>query len=277
MATPTDGSVSVAASTTPIYLGRTADSTAIGDVGNMRITIWGQSNAIGRADGADLSASPLSSDAELAQYWSGSLTFSRVYIWTGSAYATLTASNNGAAAGQFGPEFGLAVRWMRETTTGNLYINKEAGSGVSITYFDITNWIYAGMKTRQLAADSWLASHSVTLANTHWLWVQGESDYLQTQTWYAGQLTTLVNGRATDGLHPATGIQVYAKMKVGSATYGAAIDAAKDDVIAVNPTYRKWLRMDYYRADNIHCNGRGQVQLGYDAFEKIFNGSHISV
>jgi len=244
--------------------------------GNKRIAIWGQSNAIGRADRADISASPLSSDAGLATYDAG--TFSRVYIWTGSAFAQLTpASNNGCSAGQFGPEFGLAVRWMRETSSGNLYLEKEAFSGVSITYFEPYVWPATGMFSRHSSATTWLTNNGITAQDAGWLWIQGESDYTQAQSWYQTRLEALIQARTDSGLQTAATKRVLVQMASGSSQYGANVAAAKSAIAAASPTNTMALSAPFYmKADNLHQNGRGQVQIGYDAFETIFGASHIA-
>lgn len=248
--------------------------------GNVRIAIWGQSNAVGRADGTDLSASPLSSDAELAQYWDGTLPFSRVFIWTGSAYSTLTASNNGAASGQFGSEFGLAVRWMRETASGNLYFEKHASSGLSITsnYFVPGVWPYTTGVGYRTSGNSWLSTNGITIARDVWLWNQGESDAAMSESTYRGYLDTLMAGLATDAVRPTGNTDILVQIPSGTADYGAGVVAAKAAKAAADPT-RTFERLApaYMKADNLHQNGRGQVQLGYDIFEQLFGRSHIAV
>jgi hypothetical protein len=252
-------------------------------VGNQRIAIWGQSNAVGRADRADIAAAPLSADAGLATFDAG--TFSRVYIWDGSNYAQLSAANNGASAGQFGPEFGIAVRWMRETTTGNLYIDKEALGSTSIDYWAPGGTAYIAAQTNRTNANAWLSAHSITLANpeTGWLWVQGEYDSAQIQSWYETRISALIDGRVADGLMTTNAKRMLAQMVVGSAQYGAGVAAAKASYAAANstntiapdmvPTFAGYMRTD----DQVHANGRGQVHLGYRAFEYFFSASHISV
>lgn len=243
--------------------------------GNRQVDIWGQSNAIGRAESADLSASPLNSDVGLATFYAG--IFDRVYIWSGSSYVKLQAANNGCSVGQFGPEFGLAVRWMRETTTGNLYINKEAFSGVSITYFDPAGANYPNMRTRRNAADAWLSGNSVAIAGRSWLWIQGETDYTQTQSWYQTRLEALIAARDADALQDASTKRLLMDMAVGSLNYSSAIVSAKAAIAAANPTNTFTRSMPLYmNADNQHQNGRGQVQAAYDAFELFYNVNHIS-
>jgi len=257
-----------------------AAGTLASDPGNVRIAIWGQSNAVGRADGTDLSASPLSSDAELAQYWSGALTFSRVFIWNGSAYATLTAANNGATSGQFGSEFGLAVRWMRETASGNLYFEKWASSGTSITsnIFTPGVWPYTTGAGYRTSGNSWLASNGITIARDAWVWNQGESDAAMSESTYRGYLDTLMAGLAADNVRPAGNTDILIQIPSGTAGYGSGVVAAKAAKAAADPTRTLTLTAPaYMKADNLHQNGRGQVQLGYDIFEQLFSRSHIAV
>lgn len=246
---------------------------------NARIAIWGQSNAVGRADRTDISASPLSSDAGLATYDGG--TFSRTYIWTGSSYDLLQPSvNNGAAAGQFGVEFGLAVRWERETASGNLYLEKWASSGLSIThgYFTPGVWPYTTAVSERGQADAWLVSHSITLAQESWIWIQGEADSAMSQGTYQGYLETLMAGRITDGFQTATDKSVLVQMAVGSASYGAGVAAAKSAIAAGDPTYVTALASDLYmKSDNLHYSGRGIVQVAYNCFETLYGAGHLSV
>ena len=241
--------------------------------GNIRIDLWGQSNAIGRADATDLDTSPLSSDPELADYMDGTLPLSRCFIWTGSAYVTLTSATNSATAGQFGLEFGFAVEWMRKTTSGIALFHKEVSSGVSITYWDPSEGssTYNGCKSRRTTANSWLVTNGITLSDTHFVFVQGEADRLETEAWYQAQLDELLTARLADSLDTSTGIKVLAQMKVGSAQQGAGVTSAKTAIAAADPTHIKTVQMDYYKGDNVHCNGRGQVQLGYDVFATVFS------
>lgn len=246
--------------------------------GNVRVSIWGQSNAQGRALRSDISTSPLSGDPGLATFDAG--TFARVWIWTGSQYDQLQpAVNNQTTSGQFGPEFGLAVRWMRETSSGNLYLHKGAtGSGLSIDpYFEPGQYDrYQYEKAQEQAGDAALSGGGITLAAKGWLWVQGEQDAGQSQSWYQTRLEALVAALLSDSLLSSSSPMVIAQMKVGSATYDANIAAAKAAVVAADASHRSAVALDYMQGDNIHCTARGQVQLGYDAFELLFGATHIA-
>ena len=67
-------------------------------------------------------------------------------------------------------------------------------------------------------------------------------------------------------------------MHPSTATYGAGVAAAKTAVAAANPSNTTAPQMPYLMlGDNIHITARWQVQVGYNAFETMFNVGHISV
>lgn len=257
-----------------LYIGQAKPMLVLG---NRRVTIWGQSNARGRADVADISASPLSSDAGLATLYGAD--FDRVYIWTGSAYAKLRmGANNVVDSGQFGPEFGLAVRWMRETASGNLYLHKAAESGTSITYWHKTDlWHYNTQLTAWNNGTSWLSGQGVTANDGGFLYVQGEADAGQTQSWYQTRLEAILANRIADGMQSGSSQRLLVQMLPGTAQYGAGVAAAKAAIVVAAPaTTQQFPMANYLKADNLHLNGRGAVQLGYDTFERLFGADHIN-
>jgi hypothetical protein len=245
---------------------------------NAFVGIWGQSNAIGRALRSDISASPLSSDAGLATYDSG--TFDRVWIWTGSVFAKLQPSvNNQALTGQFGPEFGLAVRWMRETSTGDLYILKNGYGGQSIVYFEPTAGTgYLNGETEHVQAEAWLTSNAPAIDQRAMIWIQGESDETQTESWYRTRLNALVSAMVSDGIRGASDKLILAQMHPSTDTYGIGVAAAKAAYVTDNPTFASAPEMPFYmKADNIHTDGRGQVQMGNDYAATLFGFPAVSV
>jgi len=271
MATAVADSYSAASGAT-LYAGRYPP-----DPGHSYIVLWGQSNAAGAALRTDIAASPLSADAGLATFDAG--TFSRVYIWTGSTFAALQpSSNNGSGSTTvFGPEFGLAVRWQRETTAGNLYLYKLGISGAPISSFDPSEWPGSdAFLAAGTTIPGWFTSNAVTIAQRHWLWVQGESNASDTQSAYQVALQEIVDALYSESVMTTDSRLILAQMKVGSSTYGAGVDAAKAAIAAADPAHIKEVRMDYYQGDDIHCTGRGQVQLAYDAFERMFDRAHIA-
>lgn len=246
-------------------------------IGDVVVSIWGQSNAKGLAARADIAAPPLSSDPGLEAYNQGS--FDRVWIWTGAAFAKLTpASNNQSSTTEFGPEFGLAVRWMRETQSGNLYLFKNAASGVSITSFEPgvgTIWNRGVSWWSQI--QSWLGARDIVPAQKHLVWVQGEADYTQTQAWYQPRLENLMAAWTANGFLTPTSRVVLSQMPPGTSRYGSGVTAAKNAIAAANPGLVNALLLPaYMNADNLHYNGRGQVQHAYDVYAYLFDTTSSS-
>lgn len=250
-------------------------------LGNVQIAIWGQSNAVGTALRAELAAAPLSADPDLADYDANTLTFDRVRMWNGSAYVQLVMGSNnyGSAADKFGVEFGLAVRWMRETTEGTLYLIKQASGGVSITSFDpapaALNWSNGNYEWGEAA--TWLAGQGVTLAARHWVWVQGESDEAQTQAWYQDRLQEILDALHSGGrmADPASRA-VLSQMHPSTGTYGAGVAAAKTAIAGATPSRFSDIQFPgYIQGDNIHYNARGMVQHAYDCFAFLFDAPDL--
>lgn len=281
MATPRGDSATIA-SGADLWAGRDAPPFAIG---NARIMLMGQSNADGRGLITDISASPLSDDAGLATY--AGAAFDRVYIWTGSAYAQLElGTNNGGlnpppgSGTQFGPEFGLAVRWMRETASGNLYIDKHGVSGASITAFnpEPTYDSYQLMQTERGQANTALSGAGVAIIQEAFVWLQGETDAAQDQSWYQTRMQAILDAAISDGWWSATDKQILFQVGTTSTLYGAGVAAAKAAIAAADPDYVKAPpSANYYGTESYHQSARGQVQIGYDAFALIFNRSTITV
>lgn len=247
---------------------------------NARVEIWGQSNAIGIAPRSGLSASPLSSDPGLVAFDAG--TFERVYIWVPEEYAYVQlapGTNNQSGASTFGPEFGLAVRWMRETTSGNLYIGKSAASGSSIDYFaPVGGYKYGYGINQRTAENNWLAARGITIAAEKWMWVQGEADRAETEAWYAERLNTLLAALVSSGFMPSNTAVVLSRMNPSTTQYGAGVDAAKVAAAAAAPERIAAIQFPHYvNADNLHYNARGQVQHAYDAYAHFFGAAQITV
>lgn len=203
--------------------------------------------------------------------------FDRVYIWSpGSGYVKLKLGVNNQAdgGGAFGPEFGLAVRWMRESRSGNLYIDKHFASGKPISWFqygDASGHFYEAT-TRNTQQNNWFAARGLAPVHKGDLWVQGEGNASDTQSQYQTALNTLFSDRVTYGLLTATAKRLLPQIPVGTLSYGAGVAAAKDAYAAANPsTARVFPYSTHYLSDNNHLDEIGQVQLGYDAFAHFFN------
>lgn len=256
---------------------------------HMRVAIQGQSNSHGygpRSDIATLTGDPglMTLDASA---------FNRVYIWNpvSASYEKMQNGVNAlAGADSIGPEFGLAVRWMRETKRGNLYIDKttydaqpiasfRTGSTLAFTQDDAgeTRNFWAVALSRVNAANAWLAARNIRPKNMGMLWVQGESDNTQSEAYYTSQLTSFLADRLASGMQSSTALTLLVQMFPGTGLYSTAIAAAKTAVAAANPsTVKTFVMANYLIGDNVHSNGRGQIQTGYDAFEMLFNKPHLA-
>jgi len=250
---------------------------------NARVSFWGQSNAQGSALRTSITAAPLSSDPDLADYDSGTRSFSRVMFWNGTAYAQLVpGSNNGTDPTLLGPEFGMAVRWMRETSSGVLYMDKNAFGGTSIDLFQPPSALRWNDGTASRAAqDAWLSSNSVTIPTnrTFWFWSQAEADSGQSQSWYEPQMQAIVDAIEVNGIMPYRG--VLTDIPTGSPRFNAGISAAKQAVAdttgglvvkQIEPAFPA-----YFEADNLHLNARGQIQRSYTAYSFFFDAAPLSV
>lgn len=266
MATPTADSYIVASGTTLVRGGR-------GGATNALVAIWGQSNAMGDAFRADITASPLSSDSGLATY--NSAPFDRVWVWTGSAFDRLNMAANpqGTSGGRFGPEFGLGVRWMRETTSGDLYLVKNAQGSQSITAFAPgAGAMYLAGQPKHAAAEAWLVTNSKAIGARGMVWIQGEADAGQAGGWYSTRLATLVAAWRSDSIIGGSDSVMLWQMHPSSAQYGAGVAADKAAFAAANgPSVTAPVLPYYMKPDNLHLNGRGQVQTGYDCAERILS------
>ena len=246
---------------------------------NALIIIDGQSNAGGVAPRSGLSSTPLDANPDLATYDAG--VFSRVYMWStvGGAFYQLDPGFNQDSndpSTQFGPEFGLAVRHSEETQAGKLYIIKTWQNGVAIASWRDGQSLFETAQSRCANALAWLSNNSVVIGRRGWLWVQGEADYTQTEAYYYEQLDALNSERVAAGMSHASERQVIAQMYSGSAYYGAGVDAANSAYVADNSAMRFEVRFtNHFNGDNVHLNAQGQVQLGYDAFEKIMQTTHL--
>lgn len=231
--------------------------------GNHLLNLWGSSHTLGRAEQSDLSAPPLDEDAELPTLMDG--TFTNTWIWTGSVFAQLTKSNNGATAGQFGMEFAAAVRRLREGVSGNIYIIKNAASGAGVDTFVPGGSQYNSGITEFDQAIAWLASNSVTLNSQHWSWFS-TADTSMSQGDYETKLRDIMAELETDGVRVTGGRSLIFQAPTGSTGDTAAMRAAKTAVATDDPSTIFAIDVsggvDYLKPDNLHQEGRGQMENG---------------
>lgn len=248
--------------------------SGVGGPLNCRVMLQGQSNCYGVGAISELALLP---DSELTSL--AAAPFERVFIMNaaGTAYEPLQIGvNNQAVTAKFGPEFGLAVRWTRETSRGNLYIDKQYRDGQAIATFQdgASGGFFTGLKTKRAAMNSWLAARGITVSDVGWLWVQGESDAAQTEAYYLDQLETYVSSMLASAplLLPPNAKRILAQMRVGTTYYSAAIVAAKAAYVAAHQAQGRLVAMSAnMNGDNLHLNARGQLQLAYDTYSALFN------
>lgn len=246
-----------------------------------RMSFWGQSNAEGSALRSGISA--ITADPTLVAWDDGTNPFTRVMFWNGSAYAQyVPGTNHGTLSTLMGPEFGMAVRWMRETTTGILYMDKAAWGGTSIDAFQPPSALrWNDSIARRTAQNAWLAANGVTIdpLRNFWLWSQGEADSANDQAWYQPRMQAIVDALEANGILSYRG--VLTDIPTGSPRFNAGISAAKQAVAdttaglvvkQIEPAFPT-----FFEADNLHLNARGQVQRSFTAYSFFFDAPTITV
>lgn len=243
-----------------------------------RIALEGQSNAVGYGDATMGNLAGLS-DSTLAGMAASA--FERVYIFNpGSGnYEKLRIGTNNMASdsSHFGPEFGIAVRWMRETKRGNLYIDKNASGGQPIAYFMEGTSVFAALMTNTAAQNAWLAANKITAAHMGWVWLQGETNAGSTQSDYEASLTTYVNSRINHSLMTANGFRVLAQVPSNSTQYGAGPELAKAHYTSINPTTARLIPYGQLGSDSLHMSAKGCTQVGFNAFAQFFSRPSLAL
>ncbi len=271
---------------------------------NVRVMLQGQSNALGVGHRDELKA------LGLYEFADGNFTFDRVFIMTpddggdSAEYRPLNIpeNNHGSGFGDFGCEFGLALRWEREKP-GKLFIEKSYIDGAPIRYFledgkcnvldegargcpgkekgaFFHNVLKARIKGNELLKNT-------PFRDAAWIWVQGEGDYETSRDVYLQALENYTNSlkSSSPSLVPETATKILACQIPGGprdpnghdVRYGSGPDEARAAFGLKHPRARLISYTNNFNADNVHLNAKGQLQLGYDAFEKIFDAPHMTV
>lgn len=254
-------------------------SSSIGNTSSERITIEGQSNALGVALTSGLTSAPYNT-----ALFDWTKFFSRVFIWNPKTdtYENIKIGFNnmaswdgyyteGAPTNQptFGPEIGIAIMWLQTHTSGNLYIDKNVGDGKPIAYFQKGGAYYTEKLSRKLKADKWLRDRGISVSEAGFVWVQGEGDMSQTKDYYKAQLITLINDRITDGFIDQKEKIIITQIPSSSGNYGAGVANAKSEYVIENKTAVLVPYTNNFNADNIHLNTTGQINLGMKAAVNI--------
>lgn len=252
--------------------------------GHSRITIEGQSNALG--------VGALSGLVDNAPYNTIGLDWTkpidRVFIWnpkTGN-YENLHIGVNNMASWDadyvnpastptpyptFGPEVGAALSWIKSHEFGNLYIDKNVGDGQQAYWFLKGNSAYYQQKLdRKALADTWLKNRGITVSEDGFIWVQGESDKGTPESEYLFILNQLVSERISDGFIKDTTRIIITQ--IGTTSGGFSYNVANAKTSYVNSNKKSILveYPSYYNTDNIHLNYIGQINLGLKSAMYIF-------
>ena len=236
------------------------------------VQIWGQSNALGVGISSELKE--LSFLDDLTE------TLDRVYIYDPytTAFVKMKIGVNNVAAWDsrysgvapgascFGPELGIAYRWLQENPVGNLYIQKEVVNGGPIAAFAKGTAFYTSAMNNKTVVNALLAAGNVAANRNVFLWVQGEGDSGASQASYSSAMTALFSNLTSDGcITPATKI-LMAQIPTTSSGYGNGPAAAKTAYAAGNPNSLIIGYPTAFNSDNLHLNALGQIGLGFDAF-----------
>lgn len=254
-----------------------------------RITIEGQSNALGVGYSTGLSVSPYNAAAFI---WLNE--FSRVFIWNPKTnnYENLKVGVNNMSAWDayylnpasptpvpqptFGPELGIALMWLQTHPVGNLYIDKNVGDGRPIAYFQKGQPYYSEKLERKNKADEWLKERNIKVNEVGFVWVQGENDRAQTKEYYRTQLNALISDRIEDGFIKDTTILIITQIPSSSVGYGLGVYQAKSEFIQANKMAFAVEYPDLYNSDNIHLNTAGQINLGIKSASLFLVSDNLS-
>lgn len=259
-----------------------------------RITIMGQSQAEGAAHVASLASYPLNLDT-----FHFTDTLKRVWIWntTRSQYEPMIIGVNNRAGNdasvivyppalipssayqQFGPELGIAQRWIEENPSGILLIDKWVADGQKIGQFGKdTGHVWTQMVTGRALATAWLKARNWTAYDKGWMFVQGNADNGSTQTYYQTQLTKLIRDLQWNN-YINTSSTLVVPQDPALAQHPEQVDVninnARLAVAANNPnmvvfTYDTTTIPE----DHMHADAYSQLNMGYNAYKYIFNTSY---
>jgi len=252
-----------------------------------RITIEGQSNALGVGFRSGLLVPPFSNkDLD----WTKE--FSRVFIWNPktTAYENIKIGVNNMASwdadytggpptpeATFGCEIGVALLWLQTNKQGYLFIDKNVGDGKPISYFQKGTGYYTEKKIRRDGANAWLSARGFNPIEIGFIWVQGEGDMAQTKEYYKTQLTTLVNDRKTDEFISSFTSIIITQVPAGTGNYGAGVANAKVEYVNENEKARLINYTNNFNSDNVHLNTAGQINLGLDSAKEVFLTEKYSI
>ncbi|WP_407402253.1 sialate O-acetylesterase [Chryseobacterium sp.] len=250
----------------------------------LRVTIEGQSNALGVAYETELYLPPFEN---IERDWSEP--FDRVYIWEPytQEYQKLHIGVNNMAswdvrysagtASSFGVEVGIALNFLKNNKSGLLFIDKNVGDGKLISYFQKGGAYYAEKLSRKNKADEWLLDRGIKPREVGFVWVQGEGNMNDDQPSYFNALNTLISDRLNDGFILPSTLRVITQIGSSSSNYGAGVKLAKDAYVSTDLKAKIVTYGNNYNSDNIHLNAVGQVNLGLQSAKEILLSDNITI
>lgn len=243
-----------------------------------RIIIMGQSNAIGRADTADLHATPLSGIPDNIRGQ-----FNRV--WMADLYGTyykleLAVTNRGYTAAAFGTEIAIAYRWLLTHPSGELFLNKYTIDGSAIANFLSGTSFYTNTLTVGYAnSTTWLKNNGYDVVAAGLVWLQGESDYTDTWSTYYNKLNSLFTSMTTDGFISSRTRIVLSGISTHSTLWGAGVDSAFQIYASNTNHYARYIDNKTYtdlNSDSLHWNGHAMFRIGYEAVRLVFGADTMT-
>ena len=239
--------------------------------------IGGQSNATGRGDSSQLTGTLAAPQTDVYFYWHQGLAATNAALADDTLLALQPGSGHGTYGtvnpNEFGPELGFGRSMADAFPDHNIFIIKYAYGGSNLH----TDWSAGGAKyatfldtTAAGLAAITSAGHTVHMAGM--LWQQGEADQSAANAAaYEANLTDLISRVRTDAFggqadapfvlgtlstnqtnydqSPGSGFQVVRTAQANVAAADTAVAAVNTDTYSV-------------RADNVHFDASGQVDLG---------------
>lgn len=252
-----------------------------------RITLEGQSNALGVGYKSELSLAPFTN---IQRDWSAPI--DRVYIWEpfSQEYQKLQIGVNNMASWDsrftigaptafptFGSEVGIALNFLKTNKSGLLFIDKNVGDGQPISYFQKGTAYYAEKLARKTNADKWLIDRGFQPKEVGFVWVQGESDMGSPEANYRTALNKLLSDRIADGFIKNGTRRVITQVGSTSSNYGSGVKSAKDAYVASDLKAKIVTYTNNYNSDNVHLNAVGEVNLGLQSAREILLTDNITI
>lgn len=242
-----------------------------------RILLEGQSNAYGTGTADSLLYPPISNIP-----FNFSQQFQRVFIAdsNGRYHKLQFPLNNQGSDGftKFGPEIGIAWKWTQNNPNGWLFIDKIYIDGGLINSFLNNSNYNAYMMNKRNGSNAWLDSAGFKPIESGWVWVQGEGNNGDSEATYRTKLDSLYRARLDSGMITIGTRVVISKVGVNSAAYGAGVAAAMDDFVLDNSHARALNNDDaHYDLDDVHYTSYWNLQLGSNAYAKIFDADSMKI